>query len=119
MINFFKKKPKGMCNICEKTFSEDSLTEINDLWLCKKHLKLYKISKWTLFKTATSDPENPVEGVKLYNLQQELRDYGFYSYIKSSYEEDLEAEKIYTTIFLYCRDVDIEKINKKKLVYKA
>ena len=103
-----------MCNICEKTFPEDKLTEIDELWLCKKHLKLYNKSSWVLFKTATSDPENPVEGVKLYNQQQVLRDYGFYTYIKSTYEEDLDAEKIYTTIYLYCRDEDIEKINKKK-----
>jgi hypothetical protein len=112
MIKLFSKKTKGMCNICEKTFNEDKLTEINELWLCKKHLKLYNNSSWVLYKKATSDPEDPVEGIKLYNHQQELRDFGFYSFLKSSYEEN--DGKIFTTIALYCRSEDLENLVKKK-----
>ncbi len=115
MISLFKKKKIGMCNICEKTFPENKLEEVNDLWLCSKDLKIYNKSKWVLFKKATSDPENPVNGIELYELAQKLKDYSIPSYIKSEYQEDIEFKKIFTTISLFCRDEDLEKINKKQL----
>lgn len=93
----FKRSNQIVCSICEQVFSENKITEIDDLILCPQDLTLYKRQNWAIIKKGKSNPDNPQDALEIQDLHIKLKNLGIPSFIKFEYE--IINDQI-TTIFL-------------------
>ena len=78
---------KGTCSICDEVFYDFRLREIDSLFLCPKHVKLYKNSQFYEFACCESTADNPNNALFAQELKDSINKSGKLSFIRSNYIE--------------------------------
>lgn len=90
----------GICAICNETFEDAFIYEIDSLTFCSTHFFLYKNKSWEIVNTVECSVDNEIESVKLYEEKERLyREESTLGFLKPSYEQ--RGDKIITILDHY------------------
>lgn len=109
--NHIQNNSIGICSICEEEFCAQCLKEIDKVYLCPEHLKLYVSHKWTPITNQKTTPDTPESGVYIYNYKKEMWDKSKTpSFILNEYKINMEEDFVETYVQLHVKEEDAPKI---------
>ena len=93
------------CNICDDPFCEKCYLISKGRCLCHSHFKIFKDSRWVETLRSNSSPQNPQNGIVLYEFKKEIyRSFEIPTFLDIYYSDT--SHGIESTNILYSREED-------------
>lgn len=108
-----KTEASGTCAICLGSFCETCIKNHETLMFCPTHYKVFLEHKWQDIQTVKTTPNNPHDGVQLYEYKKELwTNEEIPAYVMTHYKLNYEGDYIESYIMLFVRDIDVDRVAK-------
>lgn len=105
---------EGTCAICENSFCKTCLKHHENLHFCFDHYELYMKENWTKISTVKANPNNPDEGIQLYQLKGEVwSKKDMPTYIVTHYKINFDNDFIESYVMLFGKEEDEEFLKKE------
>ncbi len=113
-INHSSEKAVALCAVCSKTLCEECASEAENLYFCSEHFQTYLESEWISLTNIKTTPDNPSEGVALYEFKDNLwAKEQVPTFIVTHYRINIENDFIESYVQLHVRKDDEEVLKEK------
>lgn len=99
------RSPSQICHICEDKVNTPIF--YNGYCFCKKHFEDYSQKNWKQLQSCVTSINEPLIGVRLYELKRSLISNDLPCYITCEYQDS--GEEVLTTMRLYVKCEDEER----------
>lgn len=112
--NHSNEKAVALCAVCSKTLCEECASEAENLYFCSEHFQTYLENEWTSLTNIKTTPDNPSEGVALYEFKDNLwvREQ-VPTFIVTHYRINIENDFIESYVQLHVRKDDEDMLKEK------
>ncbi|EQC42910.1 hypothetical protein M899_0082 [Bacteriovorax sp. BSW11_IV] len=118
-LNHKERNSVGICSICEQEFCAQCLKEMDKVYLCPEHFKLYTQNKWIPITNEKTTPDTPQNGVYIYNYKKNIWDKDkIPSYILNEYKINMEGDFVETYVQLHVIEDDAPKLKSELVLLK-
>lgn len=113
-VNHTSEKAVALCAVCSKTLCEECASEAENLYFCSEHFQTYLESEWISLTNIKTTPDNPTEGVALYEFKDTLWNKEHVpTFIVTHYRINIESDFIESYVQLHVRKEDEEVLKEK------
>jgi hypothetical protein len=99
-----KIQAQAFCSICKLALCEDCVRDDENIYFCQDHFQLYLQSDWVELETVTTTPNNPEEGMYLYEFKEKIwKENKTPTFVTTHYKIDVENDHIESEVKLMAR----------------
>ncbi len=112
--NHDSEKAVALCAVCSKTLCEECASEAENLYFCSEHFQTYLEHEWISLTNIKTTPDNPSEGVALYEFKDKLWSSEHVpTFIVTHYRINIENDFIESYVQLHVRKDDEDMLKEK------